>query len=67
MTAIRYEWFNKETGEVRNTNSWVQVQEWIETEGGTFTKIEDERASQDEGYCMPGAAGANQRWKNYKY
>lgn len=67
MTTIIYEWVNKKTGEVRTTKSWPEVQEWVELEGGSYTKIEEEHASQEDGYCMPGAASANQRWKNYKF
>lgn len=67
MTTISYEWVNKETGEVRTTKSWPEVLEWVENEGGEYKQVIDEHASVEEGYCMPGAASANQRWKNYKF
>lgn len=67
MTSIYYVWTSLETGEIRETKSWPEVNDWVKNEGGTFEKKEQVvKDYESEGYCQPGAASC-QRWKNYKY
>lgn len=51
MTTISYKWVNKETGEVRITKSWPEVQDWVEHEGGSYETIYNSSKSQSEAFC----------------
>lgn len=66
MTRLTYEWTGTD-GTTKIFNTYPEVVEWKEQHGGSFKQLSNYKPSQDVEYCREGAAGAAQRWKNYKF
>lgn len=66
MTEVSYR-YTAENGQQKVTKSFPEVSEWVKNRGGSY-KIEYNYIETGSiAYCMPGAAGATDRWKNYKF
>lgn len=65
MTTVKYLW--RGGGEQQVVDTYPEVLRIVAEKGGTYETVHDETLSSVEPYCMPNAAHATDRWKNYKY